>query len=118
MEEPKGYHRLAALLGAHPDLAIFRRFMALNAYNLLSLQAELSQLESELKDIVIDDRTSEDPEKTQFEFSIFRLKCARDNPDHGLQWSKILEIREKLREYCLCPLTLYFTTNVFGLYYR
>jgi hypothetical protein len=104
MEEPNGYHRLAAIMGAHPDLAIFRRFMALNAYNLLSLQAELSELESELNDIVIQDRTSKDPEKTRFEFSIYDLQGAHNNPDHGLQWRKFLEIREKLREYCLCPL--------------
>src|SRR5271170_516830 len=105
MEEPNGYHRLAALISLCPDMAIFRRFTALNAYNLLSLQAELAELESELNDIVIDDRTSKDPKKTPFEFSIYDLKGAHGNPDHELQWSKVLEIREKLREYCLSSLT-------------
>jgi hypothetical protein len=40
-----GYPKLARHMGASPEIAIFRRFGALNAQNLLYLQAELVHLE-------------------------------------------------------------------------
>jgi hypothetical protein len=46
---PAGYAQLASLMGAHPEVAVFRRFGALNAQNLLYLQAELTHLELELR---------------------------------------------------------------------
>ena len=43
-----GYNVLAHLMGAYPPLSIFRRFGALNARNILYLQAELVDLEAQL----------------------------------------------------------------------
>ncbi|KAF2034883.1 hypothetical protein EK21DRAFT_50114, partial [Setomelanomma holmii] len=43
-----GYNILAHLMGAYPELSIFRRFGALNARNILYLQAELTDLETKL----------------------------------------------------------------------
>jgi hypothetical protein len=43
-----GYTKLASVMGKNPELAIFRRFSALNAKNLLYLQAEHVNLEARL----------------------------------------------------------------------
>jgi hypothetical protein len=47
-----GYSKLASLMGAHPELAIFRRFGTLNAQNLLYLQAELIYFENKMRKCV------------------------------------------------------------------
>lgn len=44
-----GYPRLAQRMCTNSDLAIFRKFAALNAQNLLYLQAELTAREEELR---------------------------------------------------------------------
>jgi len=44
----KGYPKLAGQIELCPETAIFRRFGALNAENLLYFQAELVWLETEL----------------------------------------------------------------------
>ena len=58
--KPRGYHKLASLMGPNPDVAIFRRFGALNMLNLMSLQVELVDLEAQLSDIAREDDTSDD----------------------------------------------------------
>ena len=45
--KPSGYHRLARLMTADNSLAIFRRFDYINAIGLLSLQAEITDMQSE-----------------------------------------------------------------------
>ena len=92
------YTRLAALIGAHQEMASFRRFAALNAKNLLYMQAELVHLEAELKDIEHNDRYSGQGEKKFFEFSLITLKDS-SGTENDLQWRKVLEIRNKLKEY-------------------
>lgn len=47
----RGYHKLARELGIRPQSAISRTFGALNARNLLYLQAELTALELALRDL-------------------------------------------------------------------
>jgi hypothetical protein len=44
LRTPNGYTKLAIQMGQYSEMAIFRRFGALNAQNLLYLQAELVQL--------------------------------------------------------------------------
>ena len=46
---PKGYPKLALLMGEFPDVAIFRRFGSLSALNLMRIQAELIKIEEELQ---------------------------------------------------------------------
>lgn len=94
-----GYSRLAALMGNHHDLAIFRRFAGLNAKSLLYMQGELVHLEAELKMIALNNRDSEDPQKADFEYSISALMGPHASEDGHEHWAKILEIREKLKEY-------------------
>ncbi|PVI02231.1 hypothetical protein DM02DRAFT_653699 [Periconia macrospinosa] len=45
--KPKGYPKLASLMGRSNDVAIFRRFNELNMLSLLSLQSELAALREE-----------------------------------------------------------------------
>lgn len=94
-----GYNRFAELIGTHPDLAMFRRFSTLNSKNILFMQGELIHLETQLRDIACEDRTSDDPERVAFEFCIRTLKGPHDSVDKKEQWSKILEVRDKLKEY-------------------
>ncbi|MCJ1370042.1 hypothetical protein MMC20_001254, partial [Loxospora ochrophaea] len=89
------YSRLAALLGAHHQVAFFRRFATLNTKNLLYLQSELIHLEGELSNIALEDQTSTDPEKSLFHVSLFELK--NSDPAKSLQWQKVLEARKKLK---------------------
>lgn len=94
------YNKLSKFMGALPEVAIFRRFGALNAQNLLFLQAELVRLEDELQSIREDDAQSGDLEKKQSHQSWRSLVLAHEQ-DKGAnsQWRKVLEIREKLKEY-------------------
>ncbi|KAH0555816.1 hypothetical protein GP486_006237 [Trichoglossum hirsutum] len=96
-----GYDKLADLIGKHHEMVIFRRFSVLNAKNLLYLQAELVNLEEELKYIVQEDKSSGDEEKQHFPYSLWHLKHSLQLPDgrYHIQWRKVLEIREKLKEY-------------------
>lgn len=100
------YSRLAAAMGNHREMALFRQFSVLNAKNLLYMQSELVHLESELANIAQEDKCSEDSEKTSFHVSLFDLKesCGTSN---DLQWKKVLEIREKLKAYSIDD-ALYF----------
>ncbi len=54
-----GYMHLAEHMGEHPNRAIFRRFGELNALNVLFLQAELVELEAELRQEATLDAKSE-----------------------------------------------------------
>jgi hypothetical protein len=46
---PTGYPKLAAFISKGQDWAIFRKFKELNAMNLLCMQSELMDLESQLQ---------------------------------------------------------------------
>ena len=68
------YTRLAALVGTHPETAIFRRFKTLNAKNLLYMQSELVHLEAELSNIELENKLSGESGKALFQVSLFDLK--------------------------------------------
>lgn len=97
------YNKLAGLVGAHEDLVIFKIFRKLNAENLVYLQADLGHLESELENIELEDKCSEDSEKSAYGNSLFDLRDP-EGTSKDLQWRKVLEIREKLKAYSIsCP---------------
>src|SRR4051794_2476766 len=60
-----GYPRVGALMGTYGEAAIFRNFGTLNMRNLLSLQAEILELQIQLRDIWQEDSTSTDPAAKQ-----------------------------------------------------
>lgn len=53
---PIGYPKLAERIANYPNLASFRMFAALNARNILYFQAELLELEKELRQVEADDQ--------------------------------------------------------------
>lgn len=92
---PKGYHRLADLMSRYSEAAVFRRFGALNMLNLLSLQAELIDLQDQFHDMWAEDDDSSDPNEKQFSTYFRLLRGAEDS----FQYEKLNEIRKKLHEY-------------------
>jgi hypothetical protein len=95
LTEPRGYHRLADLMGHYPEIAIFRRFGPLNMLNLLSLQAELVDLEVQFRDLWDEDEHSGDPSEELYSTYFRELR----NSEDSVHYNMLLEIRKKLDEY-------------------
>ncbi|CZR54979.1 uncharacterized protein PAC_04864 [Phialocephala subalpina] len=101
---PEGYPKLASRMGHSPQFAIFRRFAALNARNLLYLQAELTALEKRLEDYAATDEKSSNADRAVYSRDWETLKSSLDegatNFGHDKkQWQTFLDIRAKLKEY-------------------
>lgn len=94
-----GYPKLAAFQSSFPETAIFRKFGALNLQNLLYLQAQLSRLEAELREIAKEDLESGDPQRLHFNKDWWELSQASEKAGNNIQWLKALEIRETLGVY-------------------
>ena len=93
-----GYPQLATYMGLIPEVAIFRRFGALNAQNLLYLQAELVRLERLLREKERADSQSNVGRKSEYAVNWYWLsQSARDGDREQL--NLFLKIRRKLREY-------------------
>lgn len=86
-------------MASWPDVAIFRRFGALNAQNLLFLQAEIQHLERELAIMRRDDDLSRDEKGMHVQRNWFELSQDTEDGDAHPQWIVIQDIREKLKEY-------------------
>jgi hypothetical protein len=94
----EGYPRLSEEMGLLPQLAIFRRFGALAARNLLYMQAELSMLEEKLCKIEKDDRESVEGKKSSYRHDWDYLSYL-DSAVASEQWQLVLRIRSILKEY-------------------
>jgi hypothetical protein len=92
----EGYVKVAALMSRYPELAIVRRFGDLNMQNLLYLQAELTHLELEYKELVSENRQF--PEKADYAKDWLALSQSPDG-DNTDEWELFLKIRAKLKEY-------------------
>ncbi|KAK8246260.1 hypothetical protein HDK90DRAFT_461111 [Phyllosticta capitalensis] len=92
-ELPAGYPRLAERMGLQPELAIFRRFAFLNKLNILCLQAELSDIEEELKHQywAASSPSTENLAATDW--------CTAIKNDPDIRTSMVIEAREKLEKY-------------------
>jgi hypothetical protein len=97
-----GYPKLARYIGASPEVAIFRRFGALNAQNLLYLQAELVHLEKKLYELEERDSQSSEGMKSRYARDWFWLSRS-ENDGNDDQWQTVLAIRKKLVEYSKPP---------------
>ena len=93
-----GYPKLAYHMGTSPEVTIFRRFGALNAKNLLYLQAELVHLEKKLCELEERDNQSGEGMKSQYARDWFWLSRS-ENDGNNEQWQTVLDIRKKLGEY-------------------
>lgn len=94
----KGYPKLAARMEILPELTIFRRFGALNAQNLLYMQAELAHLEKKLKERQRDDSDNPSGKISRYATNWFWLN-ASEGTDDDVQLKLILRIRAVLKEY-------------------
>jgi hypothetical protein len=95
-----GYPKLAAQIEILPELSIFRRFGALNAQNLLYMQAELTYLEKKLREQQLSDNAHPLGKRSAYALNWFWLKES-ENTDAGEQLDLILEIRKILKEYSM-----------------
>ena len=94
---PKGYHKLAKLMGTYHEAALFRRFGPLTMLSLLSLQADLVDIEGQLHDTVKYDDIYEDPKIASWSSDFYEL---RNTPvHHPRQRELIEEARVKLLQY-------------------
>ncbi|CAG8973847.1 hypothetical protein HYALB_00005592 [Hymenoscyphus albidus] len=94
--ERDGHAKVAGLISRYPELAIMRRFGDLNMENVLYLQAELVHLESEYRTLATDGQGHPDRLVSAKDWA--SLAYSEDNHDLA-QWEKMLEIRQKLKEY-------------------
>ena len=90
----RGYPRLAALMGKEKDIAIFRRFDDLNILSLLSLQAEIVQLEKEFQIECAADELGGRQPALQFS-SNFQLS----RESHSEQTRRLQAIKSLVKEY-------------------
>jgi hypothetical protein len=95
-----GYSKLASIMGAHPELANFRRFRTLNAQNLLHLQAELVFLENKLRQCVQADASSGHVDRALYDRDWQSLfESGATSGENSEQWTTALRIRCVLKEY-------------------
>jgi hypothetical protein len=110
----RGYHKLALFMSSQEDMAMFRRFTKLNMLNLMSLQAELMELETEFSAIWDSDEMSTQNHSFSLNFKLIRgerqplslcddttHKEDSDKPKYRSerQWEILMAIRTKLNEY-------------------
>ncbi len=89
----EGYAKVARLMAAQDEFAIFRGFRALNMQNLLYLQAEITHLEAEFREIAERDATDRNGEDYAFDWWSLSISKGENGRE---QWEKIQEIRSKL----------------------
>ena len=95
-----GYPKLAAHIALQPQSAIFRKFSALNAKNLLYMQAELAFLEKELQRCEQEDAENTDPTKQKAKYAVswYWLNESSDDGDTK-QLDLVMRIRKLVKEY-------------------
>lgn len=96
----RGYPKFAGQIGLRPEFAIFRRFGALNAENLLYLQAELVLLEKALEEQQAIDSQSIHLRKAKYALNWYHLKNSAENGD-TVQLDLVLKIRRTLKQYSI-----------------
>jgi hypothetical protein len=100
----KGWPGLAQMMAQIPESACFSRFRELNLKNLLYYQAEIAELEAELRRVENADARKSGPEgeyATDPSKMLISASTDRRNasPEEQRQGELVLKIRERLREY-------------------
>lgn len=93
----EGYAKLSSLMANDSEFAVYRKFGALNAQNLLYYQAELMGLEEHLHELAAENHTSQDLEKRLFSDDYFVLSHAESGKSQ--QFEKMMQNRSTLKEY-------------------
>lgn len=104
--EMEGYSKLAAFMGAYPEIAVVSRFADLNMGKILYLQAELFHLKSRLREIEKADNLSGDAKRMDCALDWVQLRnyakfeekpCHNAAPNQRMML--ISEINTTLKEY-------------------
>lgn len=105
------YDDLSCLMARQNDLLILRTFSSLNVKNLLYYQAELANLENELREIESEDQWCGVSPRQEYGASWKKLSVGPEvhsfalptspvrNPRDALQWHLFCRIRVVLQEY-------------------
>jgi hypothetical protein len=102
-----GYPKLSGRMGVMPEIAMFRRFGALNARNLLYLQNQLSFLEVRLKACEYQDSQNGEGKKSIYAVDHIWMHLSDKHEDGRLrdgdtrQKELVVEMRELLKEYSI-----------------
>jgi len=94
-----GYPKLAGRMGIQPEMAMFKRFGALNARNLLYMQSELMNLERTLKRVEMEDAMARQGDKPNYSRDFYWLHYSEFVGPDTRQLNLIKRIREVLKEY-------------------
>jgi len=84
-------------MGPYPEMAIFRRFGDLNMLRLLSLQAELLDLQLRFRQATAGDEISS--EKAREYSTSFVAMLDHPEAERPEQWRLLVDIRKKVDEY-------------------
>jgi hypothetical protein len=97
----QGYALIASRMAVHTDLGIFRRFAALNAQNLLYMQAELTYLERKLRELEkLNNHFDDSDVRNRYAHNWNELRAEKSEPGSDpTQWELCLVLREKLKTY-------------------
>ena len=94
-----GYPKLAGRMGIQPEMAMFKRFGALNARNLLYMQSELMNLERCLKRAEMEDAMARQGDKPNYSRDFYWLRYSELVGPDTRQLNLIKRIRDVLKEY-------------------
>lgn len=94
------YQRLASMVAAHSEAAIFRRFDALHVKSLLYMQAEIDLLDNELRLIESEEASLANAQGPTHPFSVYELKESATRKKVS-QWTKYQEIQSRLESYSM-----------------
>lgn len=95
----QGYEKLARFVSANRGIELYRRFGWLQTLNLLYLQAQLTDLEAQLRDTIKEDIESSDQQRLDLMHSWSALERSKEIPGVNLQYNLIMEIRKTLDAY-------------------
>lgn len=86
-------------MGAYPELAIFRRFGALNLRNIMFMQAEIADLEKKYETVVAEDDRAGDPERAALARGWRDVARTGAMDDASPRYRIVRPLRELLRDY-------------------
>jgi hypothetical protein len=101
-----GYPKLAGRMAVLPEIAMFKRFGALNARNLLYMQSELMMLEARLKQVEAEDAMTMQNRKQDYSRDFYWLHYSEIVGPDTKQLNLIRRIREILKDYSAFPASM------------
>jgi hypothetical protein len=103
----QGYPKFATYISTSPSSLITRSFASLAAKNILYLQAELVHLEMKLQELESRDSSSTVGKREMYAKDWYWLHSSATEQESE-QWDTVLQMREKLKDYCTQLFFCYF----------